>query len=158
VQSAELVRGRRIGVVLHSGDEVLSSIAAACVDHGITQAVIPVFLGAFRSARFIASHHAIDDQEVPLGDSTEVAYVEGIGSGSITWNASTGRHHVHLHVAVGVKDQAAAAYAGHLLEATTHYVAEIVIDEVLSPTMTRVPDAGSYGLANLHFAQETVKP
>lgn len=151
MQSAELTRGRRIGVVLHSGDEVLTSIAAACIEHNVRQAVIPVFLGAFRSARFIASHNPIDDQEIPLADSTEVAYVEGIGSGSITWNESTGSHHVHVHVAVGVKDQAAGAYAGHLLTATTHYVAEIVIDEVVSPTMTRIPDAGSHGLDNLHF-------
>lgn len=151
MQSAELTRGRRIGVVLHSGDEVLASIAAACIEHNVRQAVIPVFLGAFRSARFIASHGEIADQEIPLADSTEVEYVEGIGSGTISWNESTASHNVHVHVAVGVKDQAAAAYAGHLLSATTHYVAEIVIDEVLSPTMTRVPDAGSYGLNNLHF-------
>jgi len=151
VKSAELTPGRRIGLVLHSGDDVLESIAAACVTHGIKQAFIPVFLGAFRTARFIASHSPILDQEIPLNRSTDVAYVEGIGSGSVTWNEATGRHHVHVHVSVGVKDQAAAAYAGHLLSATTHYVAEIVIDEVLAPRMIRMPDAGSHGLENLSF-------
>jgi predicted DNA-binding protein with PD1-like motif len=149
--SAELQVGRRIGVVLSAGDDVLSSIAAACIEHDIRQAVIPVFLGAFRSVRFIASDSAIDDQEAPLKETTEVAYVEGIGSGSITWNENSASHQVHLHVAVGVKDEAAGGYAGHLLAAETHYVAELVIDEVLAPTMRRVADAAAYGLENLRF-------
>lgn len=149
--SAELTTGRRIGVVLSPGDDVLSSIAAACVEHDVRQAVIPVFLGAFRSVRFIASDSPIDDQEAPLKATTEVAYVEGIGTGSITWNENTGSHHVHLHVAVGVKDESAGAYAGHLLAAETHYVAELVLDEVLAPAMTRVSDADAYGLENLRF-------
>lgn len=149
--SAELTPGRRIGVVLAAGDDVLASIAAACVEHGIRQAVIPVFLGAFRSVRFIASGSPIDDQEAPLKDSTEVAYVEGLGSGTVTWNDEASAHIVHLHVAVGVKEQSAGGYAGHLLAAETHYVAEIVLDEVLSPLMTRVADDAAYGLENLRF-------
>jgi predicted DNA-binding protein with PD1-like motif len=149
--SAELTTGRRIGLVLSAGDDVIASIAAACVEHDIHQAVIPVFLGAFRSVRFIASDSPIADQEAPLKDSTEVAYVEGLGSGTITWNAITGTHHVHVHVAVGVKDSAAAGFAGHLLAATTHYVAEIVIDEIVSPEMHRVADPSAYGLENLRF-------
>jgi predicted DNA-binding protein with PD1-like motif len=149
--SAELTTGRRIGLVLNAGDDVLSSIADACVEHDIYQAVIPVFLGAFRSVRFIASHSPILDQEAPLKDTTEVAYVEGLGSGTITWNPTTSTHQVHVHVAVGVKDSAAAAFAGHLLAAETHYVAEIVIDEILTPTMRRVSDPDAYGLENLRF-------
>jgi predicted DNA-binding protein with PD1-like motif len=152
--SAELQTGRRIGVVLSAGEDVLASIAAVCVEHNIRQAVIPVFLGAFRSVRFIASESPILDQEAPLKETTSVEYVEGLGSGSVTWNAESSAHTVHLHVAVGVKDQAAGAYAGHLLAAETHYVAELVLDEVLSPTMTRVPDAAAYGLENLRFGDQ----
>ncbi|WP_213814440.1 PPC domain-containing DNA-binding protein [Glaciihabitans sp. dw_435] len=151
MQSVELTTGRRIGVVLHPGDDVLSTIADACVFHGVKQGYVSVFLGAFRSVRFIASHEPVADPEPPLKDSTTVEYVEGVGSGSVTWDEVLGAPQVHLHVAVGVKDDAAAGHAGHLLAATTHYVAELVIEEVLAPTMSRVSDVNAHGLENLAF-------
>lgn len=152
MRSAEVTPGRRIAVVLHSGDDVLASIAAACTEHGIRQGYIPLFLGAFRAVRFIASQVPGADPEPPLKDSVEVTYAEGVGSGSITWDAETGAPHVHLHVAIGVKDTGATGFAGHVLAATTHYVAELVIDEVLSPVMTREQDELAYGLKNLSFS------
>ena len=152
MRSAEVSTGRRIAVVLHSGDDVLESIAAVCAEHGIRQGYIPLFLGAFRSVRFIASQVPGIDPEPPLKDSVSVTYAEGVGSGSISWDAATGAPHVHLHVAIGVKDTGATGFAGHVLEATTHYVAELVIDEVLSPEMVREPDELAHGLPNLTFA------
>jgi predicted DNA-binding protein with PD1-like motif len=155
VQSSEIVTGRKVGVVLHSGDEVIASIAEACAAHGIRQAYIPVFLGAFRAVRFIASHSPIPNQEAPLKDSIVVSYVEGIGSGSVSWDERSGTHTVHLHAAVGVKDSVARGHVGHVLAATTHYVAEIVIEEVLSPLMARVADPQAFGLENLVLQPES---
>lgn len=149
--SSELTPGRRIGVVLQPGDDVIPSIVAACGQHGIRQGYIPVFLGAFRSVRLIASDSPIADPEPPLPASVEVAYTEGTGSGSIVWNEATDAPHVHLHVAVGAKDAAGAAVAGHLLAATTHYVVELVIEEVLAPRFLRVADEAAHGLENLRF-------
>ncbi|PRY68813.1 putative DNA-binding protein with PD1-like motif [Glaciihabitans tibetensis] len=149
--SAELRIGRRIGIVLQPGDDVLQSISDACVAHDIRQGFIPVFVGAFRAARFIASHSPIDDQETPLKEVVDIAYAEGLGSGSVTWDAAAQRHQIHVHLVAGVKDAAAAGFAGHLLSATTHYVAEVVIDEVIDPQMVRVADPDAFGIENLRF-------
>ncbi|WP_172582867.1 PCC domain-containing protein [Subtercola boreus] len=149
--SRELTTGRRIGVVLQAGDDVIGSIVEACRQHDVRQGYIPVFLGAFRSVRLIASHEPIADPEPPLPAAVEVAYTEGIGSGSLVWNEQTGTPTVHLHVAVGAKDRAGLAAAGHLLAATTHYTVELVLEEVLAPRMVRVADSAAHGLENLRF-------
>lgn len=148
MNSAVLRTGRRVLVVLEPGDEVISSLAHACREHGVAQAVIAVFSGALRRARLIASDRPADDPEAPLGEAVEVAYTEGIGSGTITTSAD-GEVVVHVHVALGDKARGAAALAGHLLEGETHYVVEVVLDEVLAPALGRAPHPDSRGVPTL---------
>jgi predicted DNA-binding protein with PD1-like motif len=147
--SSELTIGRRFAVVLQPGDDVLPSIVEACRENGIEQGYIPVFLGAFRSVRLIGTSAPIEDDDAPLPDAVHVANVEGTGSGTIAFDPAGPIPHVH--VAVGVKNYSASAYAGHLLSATVQYVTEIVIEEVLSPRFVKRPDPEARGLANLAF-------
>jgi len=152
VRSTEVTTGRRVAVVLEPGDEVLTSLTAACRAHGIRQGFVPVFSGAFRTARFIAADVPVDDQEPPLPQQVTVTYTEGIGSGTILWDAETGTPTPHLHLAVGVKNAAAAGFAGHVLSAETHYTVEVLIEEVVAPALLRVPDPRAYGIPTMHFA------
>ncbi len=151
MRAAELTVGRRFAVALDPGDEVLEALTTLCAEHGIRQATIPVFSGAFRSARFIAAHTPVDDQEPPLPQEVTVTYTEGIGSGTVMWDADEGRAVPHLHVALGVKNTGATGYAGHLLGGEVHYTAEVVIEEVLSPTLLRVSDPRAFGIPTLRF-------
>lgn len=152
VRTAPLTTGRRLLIVLEPGDEVLTGIARACAEHDIGAAVITTFSGALRRARLIAGDHAVADPEAPLADSTEVRYTEGIGSGTITRDPA-GVHTVHVHVALGAKDRGGAAVAGHLLEAETHYVVEVVVDEVLEPALARAPHPDSRGVPILSIVR-----
>jgi predicted DNA-binding protein with PD1-like motif len=152
VRTQEVTTGRRIAVVLEPGDDVLGSVARACREHGVRQAFVPVFSGAFRTVRLIAAHTPVDDQEPPLPQEVAVTYTEGIGSGTVLWDEAAGTPEPHLHLAVGVKNAAAAAFAGHLLGAEAHYTVEILIEEVLAPAMLRVPDPRAHGIPTLHFA------
>ncbi|GIG24713.1 PPC domain-containing DNA-binding protein [Cellulomonas denverensis] len=151
MRSAEITIGRRIAVALDPGDEVLEALTKVCAEHGIRQATIPVFSGALRSARFIAAHTPVQDQEPPLPQEVTVTYTEGIGSGMVMWDETDQRAVPHLHVALGVKNTGATGYAGHLLGGEVHYTAEVVIEEVLTPALLRVADARAYGIATLHF-------
>ena len=144
--------GRRMLVALEPGDEVLGSLAEACRAAEIDQAVISTFSGAFRSARIIAADHPAADPELPLPEVTEIGYSEGIGSGTILRDED-GTHIVHLHIAFGDKDRSGVAAAGHLLSAETHYVIEVVIDEILDPPLRRAPHPGASGLHILDFPQ-----
>ena len=150
MQSAEATTGRRILVVLEPGDEVLGSLAEACQRHGIDQAVITTFSGALRHARIIAADHPAEDPEVPLPESVDVDYTEGVGSGTITRGADS-VHTVHVYVALGAKDRSGLAVAGHLLHGETHYVIEIVLDEILTPELTRATHPGSSGIPILRI-------
>lgn len=152
MQTSEITTGRRVAIVLEPGDEVLGSLARACAEHGIRQGFVPVFSGAFRTARFIAADEPVDDQEPPLPQEVTVTYTEGIGSGTVLWDAEAGAATPHLHLAVGVKNAAAAGFAGHLLGAEAHYTVEILLEEVVSPALLRVPDPRAYGIPTMRFA------
>lgn len=151
MQSSEVTSGRRVALVLEPGDEVLASVAAACREHGIRQGFVPVFSGAFRSVRFIAADAPVPDQEPPLRQEVTVTYTEGIGSGTILWDEVAGAALPHLHLAVGVKNAAAAGFAGHLLGAEAHYTVEVLVEEVVAPAMLRVPDPRAFGIPTMRF-------
>lgn len=150
MRHAEIAEGRRFVLVLEPGEELLQSLQEWSRREGVRQALIRSFFGAFRQVRFIATEAPIDDEEAPLPDSVEVSYVEGVGSGSIAMHR--GEPLVHLHAAVGVKREAALAYAGHVLAAVAHYTVEVVVDEVASPIMLLEPRAESAGINCLTFA------
>jgi hypothetical protein len=54
-------------------------------------------------------------------------------------------------VATGVKRLAAAGYTSHLLDATVQFVLELLVIEVTSPTMQRVPDSTLYDIPVLRL-------
>ena len=62
MRATEFTVGRRFAVALDPGDEVLEALTKLCAQHDIRQATIPVFSGAFRSARLIAAHTPVDDR------------------------------------------------------------------------------------------------
>lgn len=149
VRSAQIETGRRWVVVLEPGEEILSTVGAWAAREGVDQALVS-FFGAFRWVRMIGAEDPVTDPEPPLPEAVEVAYVEGVGSGSIA-PAGTGTR-VHLHAAVGVKDQRTAGFAGHILAAEAHYTVEISILEVTSPGFVLEPDERAYGLSSLTFS------
>ncbi|MET0590834.1 MAG: PPC domain-containing DNA-binding protein [Naasia sp.] len=150
MESRELLIGRRIAIILRPGDDVIPAIVAACLQHGVRQGTISTMLGAFRSVTLIGTHEPIADHDAPLPESVTITGVEGTGSGVIA--SSPDGPVPHIHVAVGEKADGARAYAGHLLGATAHYVVEIVVDEVLSPSLVRELDDRAHGLPTLAFS------
>lgn len=149
--SAELTAGRRFALVLQPGDDVTESLTRFCRENGVEQGYLPVFLGAFSTLSLIGTCEPVDDEFEPMPKSVHLTNVEGIGSGTIAWDGDGARVLPHLHVAVGLKSYSATAYAGHLLAATVQYVTEIVVEEVVSPRFSRVPDPAARGIANLRF-------
>ncbi|WP_341578381.1 PPC domain-containing DNA-binding protein [Microbacterium schleiferi] len=148
MRSAEITTGRQWMLVLDPGEELLETITAWCVSAGVTQATVSLF-GAFRSVRLIGTNAPLADEEPPLADAVDIAYLEGVGSGTITSVGGTPRP--HIHVAAGVKSQGSTAYAGHLLRGEVHYTVEVTVIEVISPTFVLRHDTEAFGLTSLHF-------
>lgn len=150
-----MVMGRRLALSLEPGDEVLASIGDACRRHGFEQAIVVVLSGALRTARLIGTNQPEGDPELPLADAVEVHYVEGTGSGTVSRDVDESGdevYTVHVHVALGEKGSGARAVAGHLLSGTTHYVVEVVLEEVLSPRFHREATIATSGVPALTFA------
>lgn len=142
--------GRRLLVVLEPGDEVLTALAAACREHGIRQAAVTAFLGAFTAVDLIGTSDPVPDPDVPLPKATRVEFVEGTASGTVA-PGPDGVPVVHLHAAVGVKGSAALGYVGHVLSAITHYTAEVLVEELLGVDLARRPDPRAHGIPTLHL-------
>jgi predicted DNA-binding protein with PD1-like motif len=151
VISSELVLGRSLLVVVEPGEPLMATVLDACADHGIVQGYLPVFLGAFTTLRLIGTCGPPLDRDAPIADEVWLDNVEGSGSGTLCVDPGQGKTVLHLHAALGVKQYAANGYAGHVLEATVQYVAEIVVQEVVQPLLTRRVHPGSSGLPILHF-------
>ncbi|MCX6502848.1 MAG: DNA-binding protein [Microbacterium sp.] len=149
MRSAALTTGRRFLVVLDPGEDLLETVSSWAVAHGVTSATIDMFFGAFRRVGLIAADGPIEDPEAPLPASVDVTYLEGVGAGSIS--TVDGIPRAHLHVAAGVKAEAGAAYAGHVLYAETHYTVELVVQEILAPTFApRL--SPEFGIPCMHFS------
>ena len=148
--SAPVTSGRRILVVLEPGDEVIGALGAACREHGVRQAAVTAFLGAFLRVELIGTSEPVADPDLPLPLSTVVEHVEGTASGTVAPGLD-GDPVVHLHAAVGVKDCAALGYVGHVLRATTHYTAEVLLEELHGPELVRRPDERAHGIPTLRL-------
>jgi len=149
MMSREVTTGRTMLAVLEPGDNVLPALLDVCADAGITQAFTPVFFGAFREMTIIATDQPIEDEDAPLGDSITVRNAEGLGSGTLAPGAD--EPVLHLHAAVGLKAELSRGVTGHVLSAIVQYPTEVVITEILSPTLVRRPNPAARGLATLTF-------
>jgi predicted DNA-binding protein with PD1-like motif len=150
VRSTEVAVGRRFFVVLEPGDDIVAAIAEACELHGVRQAVVPVFLGAFSSVTLIGTRDTVADPDIPMPEKTTVEWSEGIGTATILPD-ETGVPVVHLHIAIGDKTDAALGYSGHVLAAVTHYTVELLLEELTDAELVRRPDDASHGLTTVRF-------
>lgn len=154
MRTTPVTTGRRVLVVLEPGDEVIASLAAACAEHGIRHAAITTFLGAFTKVELIGSSIPAANPDLPMPERTRVEYVEGTASGTLA-PGPDGVPAVHLHAAMGVKDANAAGYVGHVMSATTHYTAEVLVEELLlkpgGVEAVRHPDPRAHGIPTLRL-------
>ena len=150
--SAVLGLGRALMVAVEPGEDLIEQVLSACRGHGIEQGYLPVFLGAFSTMTVIGSCGPVPDHQLPMADRVHLENVEGSGSGTLTTDPAGGGPVLHLHAAVGVKHYSANGYAGHVTAAQVQYVAEVVVQEVLEPVVTRAVHPGSAGLPILSFA------
>ena len=60
----------------------------------------------------------------------------------------------HIHVSVGLKAHSATGRTSHLLGARVQFLTELLIIEVRTPTMLRVPEPGMYDVPLLRIDPE----
>ncbi|GGL42326.1 PPC domain-containing DNA-binding protein [Planomonospora parontospora] len=151
MRSHELTTGRTFAVTFAPGEDFFETLDAFCRENEIRQGYIPMFIAAFRDVQIVGTCEKPTDPEAPVWSHVHLENVEAFGGGTLAYDAASGRVLPHIHVSVGVKADAANGRTSHLLSAKVQFLVEMVVVEILAPTMTRVPDPGMYNVPLLTF-------
>lgn len=153
MKAAELSLGRIFGVTFDHGDDFLASLAAFCAENRVDQGFIPSFIAGLAEVRIVGACDRLNDPDAPVWSSVYLTNVEAFGGGTFT-HLEDGAFSPHIHVTVGDKARSASAATSHLLSAKVQFLTEMIIFEVLSPTMTRDRNADLYDVPLLAFGPQ----
>ncbi|MGC8936026.1 MAG: PPC domain-containing DNA-binding protein [Candidatus Methanomethylicaceae archaeon] len=106
--------GMELAVLLEEDEEVISSIAKACLSRGIFCGTIVSCVGALKSARLVLKKGL---------EKTINQHLEIVGNGNIS--LYEGRPFIHLHISAGGGES--GTWVGHLIEGVVDVFCEFVI-------------------------------
>lgn len=151
MRSHDLTPGRMIGVVFDHGDDFFTALADACRAHDIKQGYIPMFIAGLSSAKIVGTCQRLDNPDAPVWTHVDLTNVEALGGGTIAWDDTNRKILPHIHITAGLKEHSATAHTSHLLDATVQFLTEMLIIEIDSPAMRRLPNADLYDVPQLHL-------
>ncbi|MEU7171557.1 MULTISPECIES: PPC domain-containing DNA-binding protein [Micromonospora] len=151
MRSHNLTPRRMIGVVFDHGDDFFTALAQACRAHDIKQGYIPMFIAGLSTAKIVGTCQRLDNPDAPVWTHVDLTNVEALGGGTIAWDDTNQRILPHIHLTAGLKEHSATAHTSHLLDATVQFLTEMLIIEVASPAMRRLPNSTLYDVPQLHL-------
>jgi hypothetical protein len=89
-----------------------------------------MFLAAFAEAAIVGACDELDDPNAPMSSRVHLTHVEAFGCGTLAYDPERDEIVPHIHTTHGEKARSAIAHTSHLL-------VEMLVVEVISPTMTR---------------------
>jgi predicted DNA-binding protein with PD1-like motif len=154
MQAHELTVGRTFGVTFDHGEDFFETLAAFCREHGIRQGYIPMFLAGFAEAEIVGTCEKLEDPQAPVWSKVHLENVEAFGCGTIA-DDTVGGILPHIHTTLGLKERSATGHTSHLLSARVQFLVEMLVLEVVSPTITRPRNADLYDVPLLRFENAT---
>ena len=151
MESVELKLGRTFGVTFAHGQDFFSELEAFCRANGVKQGYIPMFIAAFKWAEIAGTAENLADLNAPVWSKVYLENIEVIGAGTLTYDESNDTLQPHIHVTLGEKPRSAQAVTSHLFQAQVQFLSEMLIIEVLEPTMARVVNPELYHIPLLTF-------
>src|SRR4051794_31423350 len=110
-----------------------------------------MFLAAFSEATIVGTCDKIDDPNAPVWSRVHLTNVEAFGCGTLAYNPEGDDIVAHIHTTVGEKARSASGYTSHLLAAQVQFLVEMLVVEVIRPTMTRPANPALYNVPLLTF-------
>jgi len=153
VRSRQLTVGRTFAVAFDHGDDFFPTLADFCRANSVRHGYVPMFIAGFREVDVVGACEKLTDPDAPVWSKVNLTNVEALGAGTLAYDPATDAVLPHLHVSVGEKARSAVGHTSHLLAATVQFLVEMVVVEVLSPTMTRPPNPALYDVPTLTFDQ-----
>lgn len=151
MRSHQLTPGRSFVVVFDHGEDFFTALADFCRTYNVRQGYIPTFIAGFSEAQIVGTCAKLEDPQAPVWSSVHLTNVEALGGGTLAWNDTEDRLHPHIHVTVGLKEHSASGHTSHLLGAQVQFLTELILTEIISPTLHRRPDAELFDVPRLHF-------
>ncbi|MBM0274819.1 PPC domain-containing DNA-binding protein [Micromonospora tarensis] len=151
MRSREVVPGRTIVVVFDHGEDFYDALDRTCRTHDIRQGYIPTFIAGLATADIVGTCERLDNPDAPVWTKVHLTNIEALGGGTLAYNPDTDTVEPHIHLTVGLKAHSATAHTSHLLAATVQFLTEMIIVEIVEPTMTRVRQNDLYGVPLLQF-------
>jgi predicted DNA-binding protein with PD1-like motif len=146
-----VTQGRTFVVHFDHGDDFYTALAEFCAEHGVRQGFIPMFIAGMRDVQLVGTCEKLKNPEAPVWSSVHLENVEAIGAGTLAYDAETNTVLPHIHVSVGLKAHSGTAHTSHLLGAKIHFLTEMYLVEVASPSFTRPRAAALYDVPLLAF-------
>ncbi|MFD3743062.1 PPC domain-containing DNA-binding protein [Nocardia sp. NPDC058633] len=151
MRARELVIGRSFGVVFDHGDDFYEALGEFCRQNDVRAGYIPSFIAGFAEVELVGTCDRLEDPNAPVWSKVHLRNVEAFGGGTLAWDPDGGEVKPHIHVAIGLKEQAAAGYTSHLLGARVQFLTEMHVVEVVGPEMHRVANPDLYDVPLLRF-------
>ncbi|GAA3194586.1 PPC domain-containing DNA-binding protein [Nonomuraea roseoviolacea] len=151
MRAHELTTGRTFGVTFDHGDDFMTALADFCREHGIRQGYIPMFIAGFAEAEIVGTCEKLENPEAPVWTKVHLTNAEALGCGTIAADPETGGILPHIHTTLGLKERSADGYTSHLLSARVLFLTEMLVVEVVSPSITRPRNPDLYDVPLLTF-------
>ena len=151
MRHAELTIGRTFGVTFDHGEDFFPTLSTFCRKNRVRHGYIPMFLAAFAEAAIVGACDKLDDPKAPVWSRVHPTNVEAFGCGTLAYDAENDDILPHIHTTLGEKARSATGHTSHLLEATVQFLVEMLVVEVVSPTMTRPANPQLYNVPLLTF-------
>lgn len=152
MRAHELTLGRSFAVAFDHGDDFFGALSQFCATHNVRAGYIPSFIAGFSEVDLVGACDRLEDPQAPVWTKVHLRNVEAFGGGTLAWDPVSAEVKPHIHVAIGLKEQAAAGYTSHLLGAKVQFLTEMLVTEVVGPTMHRVAEPSLYSVPLLRFA------
>ena len=149
--SSELKLGRTFGITIKNGEDFFTALEKFREEHDVKQGYVQSFVGAFRNAEIIGTNQKIKDKEAPDPSSVYLEAVEVVGSGTFAYDEKKEKVSYNIHVSAGLRTHSASAYTGHLCRGEIQFLTELLLIEVLEPSMVRQIDKNYYNIPVLNY-------
>lgn len=152
MRATEITAGRKFMIAIGHGEDFFEALEKFCAEHGVRAGHIPTFIGGFSSIRLVGCAGPMEHPERPLWEEVELKRpLEVFGSGTLAWNEEENCLAPHIHVSVGIKEEAAEGRTSHLLGGIVQFIGELVVEEITTPEVTRRAAPDLYGVPLLTF-------
>lgn len=151
--SAELKIGRTFGIRFEHGKDFMTELEEFCSVNNVKQGYIPFFSGDFSEITIVGTCGKNEHPEAPMLNSPPAYFenVESFGCGTIAYDKETRKILPHFHISIGSRLNSAVAHTSHFIDGKVQFLVEMVLVEVLSPSMERITDENVFNLKLLDF-------